>query len=193
MDEIAARERAKYERVWASGSYGGLAPGAAAAAEVLARWRWAPGQTVIDYGSGSCRAMKVFRQHGLRPIGVDIATNAMPEGMPFTVVPAALWDLPEELAPADWCFCCDVLEHLPEDKIDAALAGMAARTRSGGYIQPALQPDHAGPRLIGAPLHLTVRPAEWWIETIGRHFEVEDAGRARNGFQAKLYIRPRCT
>jgi len=190
LDQVAERERAKYERVWTGSAYRRWAwPCEEDARQMVARFGAQPGQTVIDYGSGQCRAMKMFRQAGLEPLGIDIAENAMPEGAPFTVIQATLWDLPEGLGPSDYCFCRDVIEHLPEDKVDQALAGIAARTRIGGFIQPGLTLDRCGPLLIGEPLHLTVKPAEWWIERLGRHFDVEDAGRTRNDFQAKLYVR----
>jgi hypothetical protein len=189
-DQIAERERQKYERVWTGNGYRRWAgPCEEDARQMLARFDAQPGQSVIDYGSGACRAIKIFHQAGLVALGVDIAENARPEGSPWRVIQAALWDMPAELGGADYCFCRDVIEHLPEDKIDAALAGIAARTRIGGFIQPGLDLDRCGPMLIGEPLHLTVRPAEWWIETIGRFFKVEDAGRTRRGFQAKLYVR----
>lgn len=160
-------ERTKYQRMWAHPVYRTASQGARAATEVLAMLDAKPGQSITDYGSGSGRAAVIFEDFGLDVRCVDIAENANESTLPVTIAP--LWDLPDEVLPSDWCFCCDVLEHLPEEMVDAALAGIAARTRLGGFLQPAMKEDSCGV-CIGETLHLTVKPALWWYKAAARHF-----------------------
>lgn len=160
-------ERSKYQRMWAHPIYRTAAQGARCAAEVIAKLEMKPGQSITDYGAGSGRASMIFDEFGLDVHLVDIADNANESDFPVTI--AALWDLPDSLPETDWCFCCDVLEHLPEDQIDVALAGIAKRTKTGGFLQPALRQEECG-REIGETLHLTVRPAIWWFKKVEAHF-----------------------
>jgi hypothetical protein len=71
-----------------------------------------------------------------------------------------MWDIPVTLA-ADWGFCCDVMEHIPTDRVADVLRFVRASTRHATYFNISLRADGCG-RLIGDALHLTVRPLDWW-------------------------------
>lgn len=171
LQSTEAVERAKYEALWAGKGYrSGRSPGAAVAHGVLKALRPSPGDTIVDYGAGPGKACAIFLDAGLKPTAVDIAENSLEPELRDSIrfVRANLWDLPS--LRSDWCYCTDVLEHLPEDKVDEAVAGIAARTLRGGYIQVATVYDTNGPTLAGEHLHLTVKPSGWWAELVGRHF-----------------------
>jgi hypothetical protein len=61
------------------------------------------------------------------------------------------------------------MEHIPPEKVDDVLAGIAARVKIGAFFSIAFDEDNYG-KLVGAPLHLTLQPLEWWLETLGKHF-----------------------
>ena len=60
---------------------------------------------------------------------------------------------------------CDVMEHLPEIAVPLSLRQML-KTADTVIFSICLTKDVAGPSLIGEPLHLTVKNANWWKEQI---------------------------
>ena len=85
-----------------------------------------------------------------------------------------------------WIYCCDVLEHIPEEKIDKVLAQMAERMRYGGYFSICLQEDLAGKQL-GHSLHLNVKGKEYWEEKISQFFQIVGVDAVADD----LYFNPR--
>jgi hypothetical protein len=67
---------------------------------------------------------------------------------------------------------CDVLEHIPEDQIDATFEfwyGLNPKFVFATIAQyPAIAklPD-------GTNAHVTIKPAEWWEEKISKHMNCE--------------------
>lgn len=77
-----------------------------------------------------------------------------------------LWDSADMPGEYDAVICTDVLEHIPTERIAAVLANLRSCTRKLAYLAIALFPDGFGPELIGEPLHLTVKPPNWWYAQI---------------------------
>lgn len=70
---------------------------------------------------------------------------------------------------AEWGYCCDVLEHLPTDQIDAALESMF-ETCDNLFLQIATIPDYFGGHPgIKEQLHLTVWNYERWLKKFAEH------------------------
>jgi len=188
MDDIAEVERRKYEFVWQGDKYRKRSPGWDGRVEAWRELGCKQGESLIDYGCGSGRATAWFKRRGLRVTGVDIAANALETDVPF--VQASLWKLPEDLAPADYGFSCDVLEHLPTARIDQSIAMIAARTKQAAWLRIATRPDKNGLKLIGKHLHLTVRSAEWWRQKLEEHFRIVDITHCcENGREVTLLCR----
>lgn len=171
-------EGRKYRRVWADERYRVNSPAERSGAKRFIKAFPEASGTVTDYGCGTGRAAKLFLKAGLDVVPVDIASNALDDDMREMIgdkfVKACLWNLPSAVGASEYAFCCDVLEHLPEDKIDFALAHISARCKVGGLIQVYTKPENFG-QLIGYDnLHLTVKDAGWWLEKIGAAFEVLD-------------------
>jgi hypothetical protein len=82
-----------------------------------------------------------------------------------------LWNLSEFVKPAEWMICFDVLEHIPEGKVDAVLKATSSRMQKGGFVSISLSEDTSG-FAINEPLHLTVKPAAWWREKMHRYFSI---------------------
>jgi len=132
-----------------------------------------PGDSLVDYGCGTGRALRHFSGWGLSVTGVDIAENCLEENVAF--VRACLWDLPE--LSSKWAYCTDVMEHIPEERIDDVLSGIAERSQAA-YFQIATTKDASGPLIIGEPLHLTVKAMDWWYDRLSRFW---DTAMAKKG------------
>jgi hypothetical protein len=70
----------------------------------------------------------------------------------------------------DLIICTDVLEHIPENEIENTLTLIGDRGKMV-YFQIALF-QHGGRFDDGSPLHITVKPREWWREQLKKHFHV---------------------
>lgn len=182
MDDLTKIERDKYLAVWQRDEYRRVSPGMF---ETIRAWTVCglkPGDSLIDFGSGPCRATKWFKERGLHVTAIDFAPNAR-EFMDVPFVEACLWDdtLPIRVEQADWGFCTDVMEHIPTEKVRYVVANIAKMTANGCYLRIATRPDKMGMRLIKKPLHMTVESPVWWCSQFQNHFAsvdiVQDTGR----------------
>lgn len=172
------REAAKYRRMWDIAGYRAVSPGEALAGEIAAALDAKPGASVIDFGIGTGRCAQRLKDLGLAVTGIDIADNCLDDGVDIPVTIAPLWRLPAGIT-ADHGVCCDVMEHIPPDRVDDVLSGMAQAVRRNVYFHIALEHDACG-QWIGAPLHLTVRPHAWWCRELANHWRsVTDLGPGR--------------
>lgn len=151
-------ERKKYEAMWSLPVYRKVAPGLESVDEAVELLGAQPGESIADFGCGTGRCVSAFIAKKLDGIGVDIASNALEESVPFVL--ASLWDA-ALLPSVDYGFSCDVLEHIPTAKVDETLAAIHGAVRKGCYLNIDTIPDSMGV-LIGQTLHETVRPGEWW-------------------------------
>lgn len=201
MDELQTLEKAKYEKVWTKPEYRIHCPGLATAPHYLQHIQKMiqEGEVVIDFGCGTGLAALVFLDAGLKVSMVDIAENClgenirnlihlMPEALKFTR--ACLWDLPIEFPVGDWIYSTDVLEHIPEEKIEAVLSMMASKTRKGGAIQIFTVQDDMG-EIVGEVLHLTVRPLSWWREKVASYFKIEAIVEIIPAVRYSFYVVPK--
>lgn len=159
MTTLEHREREKYGRIWAVPEYRRVSPGMMEAQRAHSLLEMRPGHTLYDFGAGTCRATAWFQEQGLHVTAIDFCRDARETNVPF--IDACLWDMPP-MPKADFGFCCDVMEHIPEDRIGWVLSAIAHRVVKALYIRIATRPDMMGPKHLGEPLHLTVQPAEWW-------------------------------
>lgn len=157
---LADRERDKYRRMWASPNYHLGSPGERAVPRCLKALSMQPGETVVDAGAGSGRGAVLLEQAGLKVTLLDFCRDAVePPAQHLPYIDAVLWDLPD--IACDWVYCVDVLEHIPTEKVDDVLNGLARVATKGAYLQICCVEDGCGEE-IGETLHLTVRPPEWW-------------------------------
>lgn len=157
-------ESEKYQAAWANPRYRAFSPGEYAVTEFLAVTDAKPGDTVRDLGCGSGRAGTQLARRGLKVTQYDFAENCRDAEIDL---PFALHDLTQLIPglPADWVFCCDVMEHIPPEDVRKVLLNVV---RAGWrvFLGICTDKDDYGPQLLGHPLHLTVQPAEWWREQL---------------------------
>lgn len=173
--DAADQERAKYEEIWGFPEYKKYSPGLENVERFMSVMKPSTGSSVYDIGCGTGGAGLEFEKLGLRVTYVDITDAGLdPAVNRKNFIQAPLWArwAHEE---HDYGFCCDVLEHIPPEYVmlcvDRCLD--AANTV---WFQIALRPDEFG-RMIGEPLHLTVRPFDWWLirlATVGRVMDARD-------------------
>lgn len=151
-------EAIKYRSMWDHDAYRCMSP-----AEAHADWIESnlpqPPARVLDFGCGTGRFTSRLRRKGFDAIGVDFAGNCLDADVDVPLVEACLWDLPSDLK-GDAGVCCDVMEHIPPERVGLVLNAIA-RAVPKCVFTIAHHPDEMG-ALIGQPLHLTVREAEWW-------------------------------
>lgn len=166
--EIETAELAKYTQLWGRvPAYRNVCPGESQVEAFVQMFEPHQGDTVLDFGCGTGRAAKALQDRGFGAIGVDFAENCLDPGIDVPFERACLWRLPRALR-ADFGFCCDVLEHIPERFVARALRCMSAAVRDGLYLLVDTSPDQFG-ATIGETLHVTVKPAAWWAEQVERN------------------------
>lgn len=182
MDKLALEEQEKYENIWSSfPEYREHGPADFLTPVFLSHFEQQiqPKDTVLDFGCGPGRSALAFLEAQMNVHLLDISENCLdPEIFLMTLkktvqfTQACLWDLPLKLSPAKWITCFDVLEHIPESQVDGTLKGMAAHMTVGGFFSIHLDEEQFGQK-VGQKLHLTVKPAQWWIEKVSRYFNID--------------------
>jgi 2-polyprenyl-3-methyl-5-hydroxy-6-metoxy-1,4-benzoquinol methylase len=174
----SAQERAKYAEIWAFPEYQAAhSPGLENVDRFIEVMKPKPFSTIADIGCGSGKAGLAFqRQANMQAHWVDLTAAGLDPEVDrsrFTETPLWNWRKTRALA-YDYGFCCDVLEHIPTEYTMLCIARILENCRTA-WLQISLQPDNFGPKLLGEPLHLTVRPYDWWLIRIATLGEVVDA------------------
>ena len=168
----AKREREKYERVWEGESYRKADHSSEVWAEYCAhRHLGIAGIRVIDFGCGVGRLVDHLNEVGIDAHGVDIAHNSVDQDIKkkwwtkFFTCP--LWEMSSDLVGTfDIGVCADVMEHIPEELVVESFSRIVQLSHTTFFLIEGVL-DYAG-RQGGEPLHLTVRPQEWWVEMAER-------------------------
>ena len=168
----ATIERTKYETIWQFGSYRKFSPGLESVDRFMSIIDPKPGRTLCDFGCGEGKAGLEFEKRGLKVSYVDITDSALHPDIDrdkFTRGPIWRYAGPK----FDLAYCCDVMEHIPTEftmlTLDKIISSAAI-----SWFQICNVPDEFG-RLIGEPLHLTVRPFTWWRDRISEIGSLMDA------------------
>jgi len=147
------------------------------------------GKRLLDVGSACGALVKGFLARGADALGVEpdpwMASHPV-EGLD----PARLLNAPMEAAPVepetfDLAHSSQVLEHVPEEKVDAHLAAIFRALKPGGLFFAALALDTT-PGAETDKTHVTLRPYDWWRERIAAS-GFEDA---TSGFRKAVEAEP---
>jgi SAM-dependent methyltransferase len=170
------QERTKYEQMWEHADYRKFSPGlhALEKLDLVKHFRELGVASILDAGCGSGKFMqRILEQHGheFSIRGFDIAANCLDPWFADKLTPGfltlgCLWDEGALPAPNDAVVCTDVMEHIPTEHVPAVLRNLRAAASRCVFLGIALFPDAFGPKVLGAPLHLTVKPVEWWRDQI---------------------------
>ena len=77
-----------------------------------------------------------------------------------------MWNSEDFNTSYDAIICTDVLEHIPTKYISSVLKNLHDNTNKICYLAIALFPDKFGNKILGKPLHLTVKKPNWWVDKI---------------------------
>jgi hypothetical protein len=180
-------ERERYVQAWQHDEYRNVAPGESAAIKFLQCAQPQADADCIDFGAGTGRGAWLLAAMGkLRVTMLDFAENCLDEMVAGYVKtqPDRLNFIEQDLSlpirvSAAYGFCTDVMEHIQPERVDVVLRNILSSAQHV-YFQISTVPDHFGPKIFGEPLHLTVKPLEWWLarlEEIGaviHHSEKSD-------------------
>lgn len=158
------QEAIKYQKMWSIPEYRKWSPGHNYKDTIVQTLAMPEGASLVDFGCGAGRLSKWLVEQGYQVTPVDIASNCLDDDVRLDVVLAPLWDLPDELS-GDYGVCCDVMEHIPLDRVGEVLDNISRSVSQRVFFSISTINDVFG-NAIGERLHLTVRPANWWLEQL---------------------------
>ena len=150
-------EHEKYQAMWQYDSYRNGSPGECVADFYLDKCK--PEGLIIDFGCGTGRAGVKFVEAGHEVLLIDFTDNCRDEEA--LTIPFMQWDLTKPCtARAPNGFNTDVMEHIPTEDVDLVINNIMASAEKVFFQISTI--DDIGGALIGATLHLTVKPHNWW-------------------------------
>ena len=173
---IIETERAKYSELWSDvPDYRKYSPGMENVSRFMDIVKPEPDSTLIDIGCGTGGAGLEFQRLGLSVRWLDITDAGLGDDIPCSrFIQKSLWSNWNDWKYGyDYGFCCDVMEHIPQEYTMLVIDRIISHCRVS-WFQIALIPDSFG-AVIGQPLHLTVKPFQWWLERLRGAGNVVDA------------------
>jgi SAM-dependent methyltransferase len=159
-----------YQDIWTNTAYRKFSPGERTLTLMLETLKPHIGDSFIDFGCGTGRPAKELQKRGYGVLGIDFASNSLDADAEIPFLISDLTNLPP--LSAKFGYCTDVMEHIEPQRVDEVLAGIARSVRDAVFFSIATVPDNFGPALAGKQLHLTIEDAEWWLETLIRHWSI---------------------
>ena len=184
-------EAEKYGRLWAMPEYRMVSPGEGLAQVFLQQARPRRGAEVIDFGCGTGRGALMLALDppiggGLKVTMIDFVRNCLdPEiEQALTTQAHALKFIKADLEQplpvvAEYGFCADVMEHIPEVRVGRVLDNILKAARHV-FFSIATTEDKCG-ALIGERLHLTVQDYHWWLHQLNERNAVVHWSRNDEG------------
>ena len=168
-ENLRKQERKKYEKLWEFKAYRESGSPGDIFLQRLPVIQWLEShnvRTVLDAGCGTGRMLRSLKKKmpELDLYGMDIAKNSIDPRLNDIFINHCIWD--ESPMIYDAVFCTDVLEHLPETKIEKSIANLRSWAKKLLFFSICLKQDNFGKVLIDEPLHLTVKPVQWWLERV---------------------------
>jgi hypothetical protein len=170
-----------YEKCWDTPEYRRNSPGERMVGAFIEAAEPPPTATLIDYGCGTGRAgYRLCKEHNLNVILVDFAKNALDDHVAEEVktndnLTFVKHDLrepidPEKISvPSEFGYVTDVMEHIPEESVDAVLDSILTNSRHV-FFSIDCHEDHFGwhDDIRGdkdrETLHVCVHPYNWWLK-----------------------------
>jgi len=167
-DKFLANETKKYTSIWKYPEYRVFSNEMSEIETVISWAKKKPIYTVLDIGCGEGYGVYQLEKEGYNVYGLDLVyvIKVPLKNKPF-ISPA--WVLPD--ANYDLIIAIDVLEHLPQDKIEYVFNEINKRCKFF-YFSIACRSDQMG-IMIKQDLHLTVKNPSWWLSKVTGYFDVE--------------------
>lgn len=122
-----------------------------------------PGGSLLDVGAGRGEVVTMAQNLGVRATGCEVVLDLC--NLDRGVFYGQAHDIPRLSASFDLVTCTDVMEHLLEEDVPAALSEIA-RVADGPVLLTICHiPDKPG-KYGPDTLHITVHPREWWMDRI---------------------------
>jgi len=175
IDQQIEVERRKYERVWEHDDYRRFSPGLRGAqlVSLIDFFREHQVHSLLDAGCGGGQLMRQIMQEfpgEFQVRGFDISANCLDadfdEIRDQILTVGCLWNLADYGVIHDGLICTDVMEHIPTVKVSQTLNHIFRSTGKAAYFGIALFPDGYGQKILGEPLHLTVKEPQWWLKAL---------------------------
>lgn len=126
------------------------------------------GQTILDYGCGKGSLARTLNAIEVREYDPAIpGKDAEPE-------------------PADIVVCTDVMEHVEIEYIDDVIANVVSLARSVVLFGICCK-DGSRRLADGRPAHITIRPAEWWLDKLNGKGRIVQLPNRPDEFNALVY------
>ena len=169
-------EAQKYGKLWGMEEYRRKSPGEIIAQVFLSQVKPKAGAEVIDFGCGTGRGgLMLAVLGGMKVTFMDFVRNALdPEIQEALTTQKHVMrfikhDLEQPIpVVAEYGFCSDVMEHIPEMRVDKVLDHILGAAQHV-FFSISTRDDLWGNKLIGERLHLTVHDYGWWLQKLASH------------------------
>lgn len=155
-------EREKYDEQWSNAWYREKCHGLNLYEELRGVFP-AQFKTAIDFGCGTGRLVKRWREEGIAAIGIDISPIAPDPDVAGWVQVEPLWQV-AEWPPVDVGVCADVMEHIPPRMVALTLDRIS-KACDWCLFKIANFPSEDEGRV----LHLTLHDRDWWVDELERY------------------------
>lgn len=182
-------EREKYQLMWSLPAYRIASPGEQLVDKFIDIVK--PKDNIIDFGCGTGRAAVRLAEKGYSMILMDFTDNCRDEEA--QKLPFVQWDLTKPIPiHAHYGFCTDVMEHIPPNDVETVIKNIMDSS-SHVFFQISTVVDAMG-SLIGKPLHLTIKPHNWWrtlFIKLGYKVDYDEQQRYASIFYVNSFLRKR--
>ena len=140
---------------------------------------------VVDAGCACGSILKGFQKHNMRVLGVDLNEYMIGHGRThfgFYVNElhcGSISDTPALTESVDLVHTAQVLEHIPEEHMDAILQEFSRIIKKTGRVficLDAVKDGETKEMYMGDPTHCNIQPIEYWYRLFAKHgfmFDVE--------------------
>jgi len=170
-DLILKRETEKYAKVWKCPQYKFWSGEVAEIGRVIDWAKKKPIKNILIIGCGEGYGLHYLIRDGFSAHGLDLVNVIRFKNLKNSMSVAPIWDTGIKSLSYDACIAIDVLEHIPPDRIIRSIQEVG-RISKFFYFSISCKQDRMG-RLINDTLHMTVKPAWWWVQLISKYLTIE--------------------
>ena len=171
-----------YDTVWAYPQYSNFSPEVGDNHFIECMLKLLKANKVLSIGCGNGAGVRELLKSGYDAHGIDVSKYAI--GLANKLTEGALgepsryrclnvlswtWSHTE-----DWqaFICIDVMEHIAQEDVSLFLNRLSA-AKVPVVFSIALGKDAFGPKILGKPLHLTIKQLEWWKGALSMYWKTE--------------------